>query len=275
MPWNALFLPLVGGFLFYSQWNRTKYNSTRSDGQRLVLESALWGVCLLIVSYTVVRILLIFLPSIHSWWRIIVVYPGIGAPAGAMLLGLILPHILNLFWQEAAENRRSYRSFSDYFGSLLFQAQLEDRPTAIDLRNGKVYVGKVIECNSPGKHDGGGSILIQPLLSGFRSRLRHELILTTDYTLRTQQIIGKVEAAASALKEANNKYYEAMKTNEQHKIRDFQHALRLTDKRYSDTIADANARLSAFQIAISTSDVVTVRPFDRHMFAMFNPAFTP
>lgn len=271
MPWNALILPLVGGFLFYSQCNRTKYNSSRSDGQRLILESALWGVYLLIGSYVVVRALSIFVPTIQVWWRYIVVYPAIGAPAGALLLGMFLPHLLNLYWQEAAENTRSYKSFSDYFGSLLFQAQLDDRPAAIDLRGGKVYVGKVIECNSPGRHDGGGSILIQPLLSGFRSRLRHELILTTDYTRRIQEITGEVIAAADAQEKAEKRYHEARATFDHQNTEAFQRDLNVANKQYSDALAEANVKLSSLQIAVSTSDVVTVRPFDRDMFAMFNP----
>lgn len=43
MPFNLLLLPLLGGFIFFSKWNRSRYYGLRSDGYRLILYSAITG----------------------------------------------------------------------------------------------------------------------------------------------------------------------------------------------------------------------------------------
>ena len=240
MPWNSLLFALVGGFLFDSLWNRTKYNSRRVDGQRLLLQSALWGVLLLILSYLIIRWLSFNVPAVQQSWQSLVIYRGLSVPLLAMVLGGTLPLFLNLFWQEDLQNLKSYKRFSDFFGALLYQAQLDNNPVLIDLRNGKSYVGKVIECNTPGHHDKSGSVLIQPLLSGYRSGEVYELVLTTDYATWTSQIVRQAE---QALEEQTNE---------------------------TEALAEANRSLAFMQIAFFTADILTVRPFDHEIYTDFN-----
>lgn len=240
MPWNSLLFALVGGFLFDTLWNRTKYNARRVDGQRLLLQSALWGVLLLIVSYLNVRWISLYAPGLQQWWQSLVIYRGLSVPLLAMVLGGTLPWLLNLFWREDLQNLRSYKRFSDFFGAVLYQAQLDNNPVLIDLKNGKSYVGKVIECNTPGHHDKSGSVLIQPLLSGYRSDENHELVLTTDYATWTSQIVRQAEQAL------------AEQTNEK------------------EAMAKANRSLAFMQIALFTADISTVRPFDLEIYTVFN-----
>ncbi|MFM7237222.1 MAG: hypothetical protein ACKOYK_10735 [Cyanobium sp.] len=246
MPWNSLLFALVGGFLFDTLWNRTKYNARRVDGQRLLLQSALWGVLLLILSYLIIRWISLYAPGLQQWWQSLVIYRGLSVPLLAMVLGGTLPWLLNLFWREDLQNLKSYKRFSDFFGAVLYQAQLDNNPVLIDLRNGKSYVGKVIECNTPGHHDKSGSVLLQPLLSGYRSDENHELVLTTDYATWTSLIVRQVE---QALDEAKNE---------------------------RDVVAEANKRLAFLQIAVFTADISTVRPFNHEIYTLFNrPTLRP
>lgn len=50
MELNLLFLPLLGGYLFYTRWNFTKYTARRCGGERLLFHAAAFGLGLLIVA---------------------------------------------------------------------------------------------------------------------------------------------------------------------------------------------------------------------------------
>lgn len=50
MTLNLLFLPLLGGFIFYMKWNFTRYHAARCMGQRLLFTSAGYGLFLLIAA---------------------------------------------------------------------------------------------------------------------------------------------------------------------------------------------------------------------------------
>jgi hypothetical protein len=47
MPFNLLLLPLLGGFIFFSHWNRTAFFALRQDRERLLFYSSLWGIVFL------------------------------------------------------------------------------------------------------------------------------------------------------------------------------------------------------------------------------------
>lgn len=47
MPFNVLLLPLLGGYLFLTHFNRTRFATKRYSGERLIFHSAIAGVALL------------------------------------------------------------------------------------------------------------------------------------------------------------------------------------------------------------------------------------
>lgn len=254
MPFNALLLPLVGGFLFISFWNRTKYGASRSDGQRLLLESALWGIALLACSYFTVRLILIVWPPALAFWRALVPLPGLGIPAFSLLFGVTLPFLLNFFWTEEHENARSYRAFSDYLGILFFQAQRRARPVMITLRNGKVYIGIVHGCNTPGMHDRNGSVYLQPAISGYRKGETHEVCLTTDYTAALEAIVN----------ECDNPKDETLPLWQREPCRS-------SDDPASSPVRTSPADLlDSMKIAISMSDIVTATIFSKELYPCFD-----
>ena len=72
MPFNLLLLLLLGGFIFFSHWNRTAFFAKRQDGQRLLLYSSLLGVLFLSLSFSL-SILIPYsgvLISIRHWWAV-------------------------------------------------------------------------------------------------------------------------------------------------------------------------------------------------------------
>lgn len=259
MPFNSLLLPLVGGFLFISAWNKTKYNSKRSNGQRLILESALWGTLFLGISYIAVRLLNWRFPAIYPVWHCLIPFPQLGAPMGSLLIGACLPFILNKVWfrSEKEQNAKSYAAFSDYLGLVFFKAQLKKKPVMITLRNGKIYIGFIHGCNSPGKHDGGGSLYIQPSLSGYRRHVTHEMCITTDYTAILESIANPVE-------EERTKLESVTQSHDKNKIKDQEQQLKTVE-------SAAEERLDDLKMALSVSDIISAVVFDRSAYGQFNP----
>jgi len=51
VPFNVLLLPLLGGYVFITYWNHTRFSARRYSGERLLIHAALAGVFLLVVSY--------------------------------------------------------------------------------------------------------------------------------------------------------------------------------------------------------------------------------
>lgn len=283
MPFNSLLLPLVGGFLFISFWNKTKYNAKRSNGQRLILESALWGTLLFGVAYGIVRYLSWMYPAVYSIWHYLMPYPQLGAPIGSLLIGACLPFILNVFWDEKEQNTKSYTGFSDYFGLLFFRAQLKKKPVMITLRNGKVYIGLIHGCNTPGKHDGGGSIYIQPALSGYRRHVSHEMHITTDYTAVLQSITVNIEKERlkhdETLQIINSKqlankekdYLMQPKEKLKTELKQLREKEKTHRKQLSEKEKAAEARLNDLKLAVSVSDIVSAVVFDKSVYGQFNP----
>jgi hypothetical protein len=261
MPFNSLLLPLVGGFLFISFWNKSKYNSKRSNGQRLILESALWGTLFLGIAYIAIRFINSTFPAIYPAWHYLIPYPQLGTPIGSLLIGACLPCILNRVWSEKEQNAKSYVAFSDYLGLVFFKAQLKKKPVMITLRNGKIYVGFIHGCNSPGKHDGGGSLYIQPSLSGYRRHVTHEMYITTDYTAILQKIANPVE-------QERIKLDTMMQSHHKNKIKDQERQLKAVENA-------AQERLDDLKMAVSVSDIVSAVIFDSSVYGQFNPMFKP
>ena len=69
MPFNVLLLPLLGGYVFITYWNYTRFSSRRYSGERLLFHAALAGVVLLILSYAAVRLMELRWPASAATWR--------------------------------------------------------------------------------------------------------------------------------------------------------------------------------------------------------------
>jgi hypothetical protein len=270
MPWNALLLALVGGFLFYRGFNGTRFIASRSDGQRLLLESSLYGTFLLLAGYIISRCVFAFLPGLYTWWSSsILYYPRIGPPLLALFLGFVSPFLLNLFVGERSVKESSYKRFSDFFGLLLYQAQCEDRHIAIDMKNRKVYVGLCIEFIPPGEHDKGGSILIQPVFSGYRDSTTHELVLTTDYSVATKSVLCKTDQAEKQLARLSEDFEPLSDClDASHSIIDEREIVR-AEALLEEAQEEEMQMFRNLQIALLCSEIIAVRFFDKGVFGNF------
>jgi hypothetical protein len=180
MPFNVLLLPLLGGYVFITYWNHTRFTAKRYSGERLLIHAALAGVVLLGLSYMITRLISFYCPTIYSLWHEVVPFDHAGPSLGALLLGAGGWPVMNLLTDEAKEIAATIKESNDYLEILLNGAQEETRSVAITLKNGKVYIGLVVASFNPAYER--KYILLLPTTSGYRESGTHALVLTTDYT---------------------------------------------------------------------------------------------
>jgi len=180
MPFNALLLPLLGGYIFITHWNRTRFNTKRYSGERLLFHSAAAGVVFLVLSYLVVLAIRSASPAMYEIWKRAVPIPHMGTSAGAFLLGAFCWIPLNRWWySREQEARRAIAEWNDYLEALLERAMRDVHQISVSAKNEKMYIGLVTDNFDPAYER--RYIRILPLSSGYRKPDTRELVLTTDY----------------------------------------------------------------------------------------------
>jgi len=189
MPFNVLLLPLLGGYVFITYWNYTRFSARRYAGERLLINAALAGVVFLVLSYLTVSFISFNWPGVDRWWRTWVPFEHSGASLGALLLGATASRVLNLFSKRDKEVRRTISAWNDYLEELLLDAQENTRQVSVTLKNGKVYVGFVVRSFDPAYDR--KYIILLPAMSGFRDQVTHKITFNTDYTRVYQDLIAE------------------------------------------------------------------------------------
>ena len=188
MPWNILLLPLIGGFVFIHWWNRTKFKALRLDKGRLLLYAALAGAGLLALAFVLTSVIPPFIPCV-KWFPCVPALPFdyISQSSLALLLGLVLPPLLNLKWKAEDESARYIREEGDPVEQLINRALDSAKPVMLTLKGGKVYVGFVVSSFVPTRE-----VRTIPLRSGYREDKKQRVIFTTDYSKALNQIPADV-----------------------------------------------------------------------------------
>lgn len=150
MPFNVLLLPLLGGYIFLTHWNRTRFETKRYSGERLIFHSASAGVVFLIVSFLVLIPVRLFAPAVHGWWRSLVPFPYAGTSLGAFLIGTVGWLPLNRFVNgREEEQRRTIQEWGDHLEEMLERAIREIKQVSVTMKSGKVYLGFVLSNINP------------------------------------------------------------------------------------------------------------------------------
>lgn len=186
-------LPLVGGLIFCSNWNVTRWRVAREDGHRLYFRAVLFGALLFALIAILHPQIECAFPTYSSLISSVkeVIKPmakdAEAAPAVAdlaitcflaMLAGWPAAKVLNLFFKKQKWLRRAIMK-DELEGFLLMSA---DRKTsiAVTMDDGKVYVGFVVKGFDPAV--GRKCIFLLPLMSGYRDDKTHKVHFTTFYT---------------------------------------------------------------------------------------------
>lgn len=143
MPFNVLLLPLLGGYVFVSCWNRTRFDTRRYSGERLLLHAALAGVWFLLIAFAVTRLAILGGPGTYALWRELVPFAYTGTSFLAFLLGATVWVPLNRIHDRETEALRTVEKWGDDFEMLLLRSLRKTEQLSISLASGKVYIGFV------------------------------------------------------------------------------------------------------------------------------------
>ena len=194
-----LIMPLVGGYLFLSSWNVTKYRANRIAGYRLFFQSAFVGIILLIIAKPLANSLLILdsVNSISKW----IIPTGFNLESTiAFSIGLVFPHFLNLFFGRQKFARIMAKDQGDSLHLMIYKAIDNDQPIELTLQNRKVYIGLVSIAGDFVNEN----IIVTPYYSGYRDKETKVLIITNNYQdvleeMKRKKVLQKIGIQRSNL----------------------------------------------------------------------------
>ena len=165
----------------------TKYYVLRSDGYRLIFLASIAGSVLLFLA-TVGILVVLSCPSgkaLAEYWHVLVPLTHSGKAALAFLMGALLWWPINLLggiWPSLGEKecfRRVIENKKDSLEILLSQALGSDQLIAVSVKNGKVYIGRLISSFNPAY--GVQSLTLSRSYSGHRDRETSAFHLDINY----------------------------------------------------------------------------------------------
>ena len=140
MGFGLFFVPLIGGYLFLTRCNYTRYLVARETGYRLLFKSAAVGFILSAIAWFIVHILAhyVLFNKIITFFN----FPAYTMIVGiAFILGPISAHIINFFCSEWEFVTRYIKTHGDVMERLFLTSMEQDSLVEVTLENGKVYVG--------------------------------------------------------------------------------------------------------------------------------------
>ena len=182
---------LTAGFAFRQICLLTRWKSSRSEGQRLLFESALYGILLTLFSGIMWVIAPHATPSpfIYQMLADIPPVPGLPLFIGALIWGLVLPFLFNLLLRKEWAAKRIIRKYGTGLENLRLESIETKLPILLTLGTGKVYVGLCLDTPDPEQDN--EYLRILPLLSGFRKEGTYQVVFNTSYGNVYQKIKEK------------------------------------------------------------------------------------
>lgn len=183
-------LVLAAGYLFTRFFHYTAYRTERRAGYHLLFESAAWGVALLAVSRALLlaggRLSSLITDPVTRLWFFFAPVPGLAPFAGAILLALLAPVLLNAIYRRDRAARRVIERRGSEIERLLYRSINSLLPLSVTLKNEKVYIGWPVWTPEP--RTSLQDVRIQPAVSGYRDHQTKRLTLTTQYISAYEQI---------------------------------------------------------------------------------------
>lgn len=177
-PWNLLLLPLLGGYIFFSRCTYYRIKCQRFDNYRVVLESAVWGVLFGALGRLIA--------SAVEWSGVqldqiqqLAPFEYIGTASIAFALGPAFSWLVNWWVDEVRSKDIAIEQHGDNLLALFVDAMDHNDAVIVTLTNKKVYAGYVWE--TPNLETTMTSVLLLPVMSGYRKSETLEVQFTTDY----------------------------------------------------------------------------------------------
>lgn len=179
MPFNVLLLPLLGGYIFVTNFNLTRYRMRRQSGRKVLFDSAIAGVGLLSLGVGIAIGVDALFPSIRAYWKAFAPFDYSGASALSLGLSVIGYKAGNCVWSRKYAIKKGVQDEGDHFEELVIRSLENAEQVSVTTALGKVYVG-LITCGGQHAHDR-RFLRLWPMASGYRDPDTKEMVLTTYY----------------------------------------------------------------------------------------------
>ncbi|HEX6938259.1 MAG TPA: hypothetical protein VF158_02515 [Longimicrobiales bacterium] len=134
MPYNVLLLPLLGGYVFITYWNHTRFDAKRYTGERLLFHAALAGLLFLAVAYVITYTAAATFPRLAAAWKEAVPFAYSGTSLLAFFLGATMWWPLNrLLNRKEREAEKAVEQWGDFLEILFTRAIQETRQISLSL----------------------------------------------------------------------------------------------------------------------------------------------
>lgn len=177
---NILLLPLLGGYLFIKNTFYFGLRAIRYNNQELLLSSAAAGLCALVPSYFITKILSSYAPEFTNSWSNILNFEYSGTALTALIILILAIFVERSFHEEESQIIKIIREDKDAIELILLKALQEEKLISITLKNNKVYVGFISQAFFP-PYKNLQSLKIIPVISGYRKEENMHVIFTTVY----------------------------------------------------------------------------------------------
>ena len=271
MPYNLLFLPLLGGYLFLRWWNPTRYHALRAEKERLLLMAAVPALISLIIAFAITKLAEHFfpcsawpnVPCVPSWWRSNVPFDYLGTSLLAFFLGATLCHPWNLICKREVAINKVIEKDRVAFEMLLKKAQDQAKTVAVTMANGKIYIGFVTHLFNPAFPT--RFIQVLPTKSGFRDDKTKTFEFTTPYLQALDRIDKDFEEKANQLFQVEERY-EAEQSNAS---ADRVGALQTEIDRLNQELEEIAAVADDFGIVLPVSEIVSINIFSEYIHSKY------
>jgi hypothetical protein len=174
-----LLVPAIGGYWFLTHWHYTRYHAVRESGYHILFRSGLTGVFLFALARAITLLLDNFLPQVDRLWTTYFPDPYSDAAILSVILGFILPWLVNRFCDEKRIAQKVAGDSGDFVELLIADSIENQQLVELSLRSGKVYIGLALRSGIGRGSD--PDVEIVPLASGYRNKDTQELKIATYY----------------------------------------------------------------------------------------------
>ena len=179
MGLGLLLIPSLGGYWFLRHANVTRYEIYRQSGYHLLFQSAIAGIVLAAVGHVITLVIYHFDPQIRTAWYSEIPVEYLDTAILSVLLSLVLPLIINLFYHRDRAAKRTAKRYGDLMELIISDSIERQTMVEMSLQNGKSYIGYALESSIAKQVS--SDIAIAPVASGYRSEDKRELHITTHY----------------------------------------------------------------------------------------------
>jgi hypothetical protein len=180
LPLSILIFPIVGGYYLVTRARLFQYRQQRFEQQRLIFNSFFGGIVLIVITWIITAMVEYLAPSlitvIQRYYPLQIEY--FGTCVFSFLIAVLFVEASNAFVDKTQQVAQAIRKIGNELEKLCERCQTDKRMIQFTLKNDKCYVGWMLSLPVPTHSN---YIVVLPVLSGYRSKLKRQLIFTTDY----------------------------------------------------------------------------------------------